>query len=89
MDMPEIAVLEEGRQAQALAELAAESRPFGVGVARRGPAGSWLNNAVGMGLSGPVREADLADLSKWYEETGIEPRIELCPMADESLIRAL
>lgn len=89
MDMIEIARLEEGRQAEALAELADEVRRVAGGVAGRGAKGSWLNNANGLGLSGPVREEEIADLAQWYEEKGIEPRIELCPMADESLFRAL
>ncbi len=89
MDMLEIAKLEEGRQAEALAELADEVLRVGGGVAGRGAKGSWLNNANGMGLSGPVSEDEVVELAKWYESAGIEPRIELCPMADESLIRAL
>ncbi len=87
--MLEIAKLEEGRQAEALAELAGEVRRVGGGVAGRGPGGSWLNNAVGLGLSGPVSEDEIAYLTRWYEGAGIEPRVELCPMAHESLIRAL
>jgi GNAT superfamily N-acetyltransferase len=89
MDMLEIAKLEEGRQAEALAELADEVLRIGGGVAGRGAKGSWLNNANGMGLAGPVSEDEVAELARWYESAGIEPRIELCPMADDSLIRAL
>lgn len=89
MDMVEIARLEEGRQAQALSELADHALPIGGGIAGRGEPGSWLNAASGLGLNGPVNSADVDRLIEWYESAGIEPRVELCPFADESLIAAL
>lgn len=89
MDMLEIARLEEGRQAEALRELADDHLPVGGGIAGRGEAGSWLNNAVGVGLDRPVPGADVDRIIEWYESAGIEPRVELCPLAHESLIAAL
>src|SRR5262245_29273340 len=89
MDLIEIARLEEGRHAAGLAEVALEARPFAGGTAGRGPPGSWINNAVGAGLNGPVTVAELDDLIRWYADKGIEPRLEVCPFVDPSLLRAL
>lgn len=88
MDLIEIARMEEGRHARALTELADQWRPFGGGTAARGEAGSWINSAVGMGLSGPVSAAELDDVIEWYVSAGIEPRLEFSPFADDGL-RAL
>lgn len=89
MDMLDVARLEEGRQAEALAELADHTLAIGGGIAGRGAPGSWLNNAAGIGLNGPVPEGDVDRVIDWYASAGIEPRVELCPYADESFIAAL
>ncbi|MBX3404455.1 MAG: GNAT family N-acetyltransferase [Phycisphaeraceae bacterium] len=89
MDMLEIARLEEGRQAEALSELADEVLSIGGGIAGRGAPGSWLNNANNIGMAGPVHDDDAERIIDWYQSAGIEPRVELCPYADESLVAAL
>ena len=44
-----------------------------------------VNRAVGLGLNGPVSEDDLARIEEFYRARCAAPRIDLCPLADESL----
>lgn len=44
-----------------------------------------MNYATGLGMNGPVPIEELRELAAFYEEKGIEPRIEVCPFVDESL----
>lgn len=85
----DVARLEEGRQAQGLAEVAAESRRIAGGTMARDVPGTWFNYAVGLGLHGPVSDAEVGQLIEFYTERGIEPRVEVCPFADDSLIERL
>ncbi len=88
MDPFEIAQLEESRLAIGCAEISDHVLPIkSGGVACRGVAGSWNNMAVGLGMSGPVAREEIEQLAAWYEGAGIEPRIEVCPLADVSLIQ--
>lgn len=80
---------EEARQARALSEIADAARPFAGGIAGRSTPGGWSNTAVGMGLNGPVTQEEVDAIVAWYEEAGIEPRFEVCPFADASLLVAL
>ncbi len=89
MELLEIARLEEGRLGRALPEIADESRAVGGGVASRATPGSWLNYAVNVGMHGPVDRAEVEDVTRWYEAAGTEPRFEVCPYADGSLVEAL
>jgi GNAT superfamily N-acetyltransferase len=85
----DIARLEEGRRARAGLPFAAEVRGFARGgVALRSRPGSWINYGVGMGLDGPVDDAEAADTVAWYEAAGIEPRVELAPFVDGATLRA-
>lgn len=86
LSLSEIARLEESRQLAAVTELAPESRPVRSGgvMCRAGP-GNWMNYATGLGMNGPVGIEELHELVAFYEERGIEPRIEVCPFVDESL----
>jgi GNAT superfamily N-acetyltransferase len=52
-------------------------------------AGSRANQAMGLGMNGPVDGAELDRLIAFYESRGVEPRIEVCPLADDSLVRGL
>lgn len=84
----DVARLEEGRRGRGAARLASEARFFtGGGVALRSAPGSWINFAVGMGLEGPVPEGEVEAVAAWYESAGIEPRVELTPYADASVLR--
>jgi GNAT superfamily N-acetyltransferase len=48
--------------------------------------GSPLNNARGVGLSGPVTPADLKSLEEFYASRGDSLRLHVCPLADPSLL---
>jgi GNAT superfamily N-acetyltransferase len=49
-------------------------------------AGSPLNRAVGVGLRCPVREADLSRIEQFYHSRHAPSRIDVCPLADPSLL---
>lgn len=85
----EFARAEEARQAKGLSEIADAARPFGGGMAGRSTPGGWSNTSVGMGLNGPVSQGEVDEVVAWYEQAGIEPRFEVCPFADGSLVAAL
>jgi GNAT superfamily N-acetyltransferase len=87
MDLLEIARLEELRNARSLADVADESRAIGGGIAGRGAPGVWVNQAIGLGLSGSVPRGEIEELIGWWEAAGIEPRVDLCPYADDQLVK--
>lgn len=86
LELREIARLEEARQARGLAEVAEESMPIAGGTVARTKPGMWHNYAVGLGMNGPVTAADIDAVIDYHASKGVEPRIELCPFADETLI---
>jgi len=51
--------------------------------------GSPLNRAAGLGLSGPVVKTDLQAIEQFYASCGAPPRVDLCPLADPSLLPML
>jgi GNAT superfamily N-acetyltransferase len=51
--------------------------------------GSPLNRAVGLGLHGPITQADLEQVQEFYHSRNAAPRIDLCPLADPSLLDLL
>ncbi len=53
-----------------------------------GPA-SPLNKAVGLGMSSAVTVADLDTMEAFYRQRQAQPRIELCPLADPTLVALL
>lgn len=87
--LAEVARLEEGQAAHALATMADEARPFFSGVMARGAPGLWSNNVIGAGLDGPVSPDAGRQIRDFYEPRGVEPRVELCPFAHETLRTAL
>jgi GNAT superfamily N-acetyltransferase len=87
MELAEVAKLEEFRLARANEELCDECLHIGGGIAGRGAPGSWLNLAVAIGLRGPVSRADFERMIRWYEDAGIEPRMEVCPYADPGFLK--
>jgi GNAT superfamily N-acetyltransferase len=87
MDLAEVARLEEFRLARANEELCDEVLPIGGGVAGRGAPGSWLNLAVAIGLKGPVPREEVERMVRWYEDAGIETRMEVCPYVDQQFLR--
>lgn len=93
LTLRELALLEEARLTRAIAEIAPDHVTLpperGGGVWARSEPGDWANIAVGMGLDGPVPPETLDDLLDWFVSRRIEPRVELCPFADPSLITGL
>ncbi|MEM7245344.1 MAG: GNAT family N-acetyltransferase [Acidobacteriota bacterium] len=83
---PEIARLEELRQAVGTAEISPETLEFpSGGWATYDYPGSWSNQAVGLGLSGEASESELDQLVAFYTSRGVEPRVELAPFAHASV----
>lgn len=52
-------------------------------------AGSPLTQAVGLGLNGPVSQADLDSLVAFFRSREAPLRIEVCPLADAGFLAAL
>jgi len=52
-------------------------------------AASPLSHAVGMGLNGPVSEAEIDQLEAFFRARGGRVAIDLCPLADATLLAAL
>ncbi|HXX65367.1 MAG TPA: GNAT family N-acetyltransferase, partial [Bacteroidota bacterium] len=50
---------------------------------------SPLTQAIGLGMHGPVSEADLDRLEAFFELRSSPTRVELCPMADVTLVDLL
>ncbi len=59
------------------------------GIAGFAGADSPLTQAFGLGLAGVVAEAEIERLELFLRERGAPVSIELCPLADESLLRIL
>lgn len=89
MDLAHVAKLEECRLAMGMASVAVEHRELAGGMLARGEPGTWINAATGMGMNGPVSDGQIEELIAWYESVGVEPRIEVCPFADVSLVQGL
>ena len=86
----DIAALEEDRMALSMSELADEHLRVGGGVACFGGSpDSWLNLAVGLGMHGPVSASELDSLLAFYDARGVDPKVEVCPFADASLVQGL
>ena len=95
-----LAQLIEGANAHALAEhsrtaaelfpeLGATAIQVGGGVAAFIGKDIPISYAVGLGLSGPVTAEEIAQIVEFYRARGTAPRVDVCPMADESLLAAL
>ena len=52
-------------------------------------ADSPLTQAAGVGLRGPVREAELSRLEEFFRSRGAPVKIDLCPLADPGLMELL
>jgi hypothetical protein len=89
LEYREIARQEERRQAVGIAEIADRSRPLAGGMLCGGLPGTWMNVAVGQGFNGPVSDHELDETVAWFENAGIEPRVELTPYSDPSLMKGL
>jgi ribosomal protein S18 acetylase RimI-like enzyme len=63
--------------------------PVAGGHASFGGIDSPLTQAFGLGLNGPVTEADMAGMEEFYRAQGAAVNIETCPLADPSLLKLL
>jgi GNAT superfamily N-acetyltransferase len=63
--------------------------PVAGGYAIYAGEGSPLNRAVGVGLSGPVSRTDVEFVEQFYASCGAPSRVDLCPLADPSLLHLL
>jgi GNAT superfamily N-acetyltransferase len=62
------------------------AQPFAGGTAVFGGVGSPMTHALGIGLKGAVAASELADMESFFRDRGSACLIDLCPMADESVI---
>lgn len=70
-------------------DLDIEVAPIADGLAVYAGVASPMSQATGLGMDGPVGDADLAALEAVYHRRGAPARIVVCPLADGSLIAAL
>ena len=89
LDIHEFARFEESRQARSVARIADEFEEIAGGTMCFGGVGSWVNQAMGLGMDGPVAGEDVDRLIAFYESRRVEPKVELCPFAHESFVRGL
>lgn len=81
---------ESGRaQARIHPESGATVLPIAGGYACFAGATSPLTHAIGVGMVGPVTEAQLDELEEFYRSRGAAANIDLCPLADPSLMEVL
>lgn len=85
----DVALMEEARQARAMTEIGLTCEQIMGGVMSFLEPGSWANQACGIGLAEPVREADVDRLVDYYVSRGVEPKAELSQFAHLTLINAL
>ncbi|MDD5087619.1 MAG: hypothetical protein PHI18_02310, partial [bacterium] len=67
----------------------AAAMPVAGGVAAFVGADLPISYAVGLGLNGPVTEADISQVVDFYHSHGAVPRVDACALADPSLLEAL
>lgn len=90
LELSKLAKLEERRLCLGLESVAAERRWLkSGGIMTRGEPGTWINTSAGLGMTGPVSADELDALIDWFQSVKIEPRIDVCPYADESLMTGL
>lgn len=81
------------RCAEAVARFHPECRAavlkVGSGYAAFTGATSPITQAVGLGLRGPVTEAQIKRMEAFYRKRGAAVNIELCPLADAKLVQLL
>jgi len=62
---------------------------IGGGCAIFAGADSPLTQVVGIGLCGPISEAEIGRLEVFFRSRGARVTVDLCPLADSSLVEAL
>jgi GNAT superfamily N-acetyltransferase len=66
-------------------EVGAEVEPLAGGAMIFCGVDSFMTHALGVGLAGPVTDAELDRLEEFYFERGADVELDLCPFADPSL----
>lgn len=93
IDLAEVARLDEARLAIGMAEIADFHREIlverGGGVMTRSAPGTWGNTSVALGMRGPVTREAIDELIEFHEAGRVEPRTEVCPFADATLLPLL
>jgi hypothetical protein len=89
MEAAGIARLDEARQSHGVARVADVAEPLAGGFLCFAGLGSWANQAFGLGMTSCVEDAQIDRLVDFYQSRGVEPRVEVCPHAHESLVRGL
>jgi GNAT superfamily N-acetyltransferase len=85
----DIARLVERKQATGIVALALEARPLADGWLIFGGRGSYVNKACGLGIDRPLTEPELEELTAFFTERGVEPKVELCPFVPLSVLEGL
>ncbi len=67
-------------------ELGAAALEIAGGCAVYAGSGSPVTQAMALGLDGPVTEQHFAELESFFRSRGARPEIEVCPLADPSLL---
>lgn len=63
--------------------------PMTGGIAVFAGAESPLSRVIGAGMFGPVSSADLDEIEQFFSSRGASSRVDLCPLADPSLVALL
>ncbi|MEW6509491.1 MAG: GNAT family N-acetyltransferase [Bacteroidota bacterium] len=84
-----VSILAAQIHAQLHPDSASVAEPIAGGHAVFTGVGSPLTQAIGIGLKGPVTESDMERLEAFFEVRGSPTQIELCPLADPTLMEQL
>ncbi len=85
----DVARVDEARMARGMSEIADSYEEIAGGRMCFGGKGSWVNCAIGLGFAGPLGAGEIERVIGAYESRGIEPRVEVNPCADGTLIDGL
>ncbi len=84
-----LARLIELTEARNVAAWAHEHIEAGGGVASFAGPSSPISHAIGVGMNGPVTESDIDSIEQFYRSRGAPANMDLCPLADPSLMETL
>jgi len=84
-----VSVLSAQIHAQLHPASGAMAEPVAGGYAVFTGVGSPLTQAIGLGMKGPVTDQDMDRLEAFFEVRGSRTQVELCPLADPTMIERL
>ncbi len=76
-------------EARNVANWAVEHLEVGGGIASFAGPTSPISHAIGVGMKGPVTESDIETLEEFYKTRGAPSNLDLCPLADPTLMEVL